>query len=337
MAAIDVEKFLETVSEDSPAGEDLEYDASFGALERAAQGRPEQRMGDKVLAAEEPQWRDVYDMAGELFGRTRDIRIAIHLMHAGLHRFGIAALADGLRLLHGLLEDYWDTVYPRLEEEDNNDPTIRMNSLAALNDRAGFIHSLQRIPLVESKQLGKFGLRQIHLAAGDLSPGEDEDVPSDSVIAAACMDCELDALAASAEAANTAADELEAIGALLREKVGHEHAPDFDVLASEIETIRSTLNSSLAERGVEIEGDAGEAGAAAKNDTGLGQIQSREDAIRILDRLTEYFRRTEPSSPVPLLLQRAKRLISKDFMEILKDLAPSGVEQARVVSGSDDE
>ena len=53
----------------------------------------------------------------------------------------------------------------------------------------------------------------------------------------------------------------------------------------------------------------------------------------MLDRACEYFHRYEPSSPVPLLLERAKRLMSKDFVEILRDLAPDGIAQFEVVSG----
>ena len=62
-------------------------------------------------------------------------------------------------------------------------------------------------------------------------------------------------------------------------------------------------------------------------------INSQEDVIRVLDMACEYFKRHEPSSPVPLLLQRAKGLVAKDFMEILRDLTPAGVTQAEEISG----
>ena len=62
-----------------------------------------------------------------------------------------------------------------------------------------------------------------------------------------------------------------------------------------------------------------------------------EAAIRVLDKACDYLERHEPSSPVPLLLKRAKRLVSKNFMEIMRDLAPDGVAQAQVVSGADGE
>ena len=336
--AIDVEKFLQPVTPEAPAGDDLEYDAAFSELERAAMGKPEQRMGDEIKPAEEPQWGSVHEMAAALLGRSRDLRIALHLMRADLHKSGLPALADGLRLMHGLLEKYWDTVHPRLDADDDNDPTIRMNSVAALNDRTGLISSLLRVPVVESKQLGKFNMRQVRLAGGEGTPAADEVVPEAALIDAAFMDGELDKLTAAGAAANTAAEELAAIDTLLREKVGVTRAPDLKIVKDEIASIRTLLNGHLQRRGVAAAGAAGAAaGAAAAPEAVSGQIQSREDAIRAIDRITDFFKKSEPSSPVPLLLQRAKRLIAKDFMEILKDLAPSGVEQVRIVSGKEKE
>ena len=67
----------------------------------------------------------------------------------------------------------------------------------------------------------------------------------------------------------------------------------------------------------------------------LGAINNREQALAALDKAIAYFRGAEPSSPVPLLLQRAKRLATMDFLEIVKDLAPDGFSQVRNVGGLD--
>ena len=57
MSSIDLEALLAPVSEESPSGADLEYDPTFGELERTALGKPEQVMGDDVIEAEDPDWR----------------------------------------------------------------------------------------------------------------------------------------------------------------------------------------------------------------------------------------------------------------------------------------
>ncbi|VAW53117.1 Uncharacterized protein ImpA [hydrothermal vent metagenome] len=63
-------------------------------------------------------------------------------------------------------------------------------------------------------------------------------------------------------------------------------------------------------------------------------MNSREDVIKALDMACNYFKQNEPSSPVPLLLQRAKRLVSMDFMDIIRDLTPAGVTQAEDIGGT---
>ena len=65
----------------------------------------------------------------------------------------------------------------------------------------------------------------------------------------------------------------------------------------------------------------------------VGAIRSRQDAIRALDAVAQFFRQNEPSSPIPLFLERAKRLVSKDFLEVLADIAPEAIPQARAAGG----
>lgn len=66
---------------------------------------------------------------------------------------------------------------------------------------------------------------------------------------------------------------------------------------------------------------------------GSGEIRNRSDVLATLDRICDYYARAEPSSPVPMLLQRARRLVNKDFMAIIRDLTPSAVSEAEVIGG----
>ncbi len=123
-----------------------------------------------------------------------------------------------------------------------------------------------------------------------------------------------------------------------RDKVGVEFAPELGALSSELNKMHGKLREQLSRRGVELEPVEGEVGGSTAAPASVpGEIRSRDDAVRVLDRVSDYFRQHEPSSPVPLLLQRAKRLISKDFMEILRDLTPQGVSEAENIGGLDRE
>ena len=66
-----------------------------------------------------------------------------------------------------------------------------------------------------------------------------------------------------------------------------------------------------------------------------GEIGSRDDVLRMLDKLVGYYTRHEPSSPIPILLERARRLVPMNFFEIMQDLAPDGVAQLTVIRGPD--
>ena len=338
MSDINVDKLLEPVSEDSVCGDDLEYDPEFGELERAAQGKAGPSMLDAETPAEPPKWQEVFNTAEGLLKRTKDLRVASHLTHASLNLHGFAGLASGLGLLNGMLHKYWDEVHPQLDAEDDNDPTIRINSLLPLNSLEGFVGTLDGASLVSSKTLGKFSLRDIRLANGEITvpQGDDTPIPDPSHIEAAFLDCELEELTANSDAVNQCLETLGDLVNYTQEQVGTEFAPNLDQLSSELKAVRVVLREQLARRGVEQDPLEGEATDGATGPAAVpGEIRSRDDAVRVLDRVCEYFRKNEPSSPVPLLLQRAKRLIAKDFMEILRDLTPQGVSEAETIGGLD--
>lgn len=339
MAVVDIDKLLEPISDDSPCGDDLEYDPEFGELERAAQGTPGHSMGDEEIPPKPPDWGTVAGAAEALFGRTKDLRVAVHLARASLSLDGLPGLASGLDLINRMVHEFWDQVHPQLDAEDNNDPTLRLNSLMPLNAREAFVDGLNRAVLVSSKTLGRFSMRDIRLASGEVAApeGEDIEVPDPAHIDAAFLDCDVDELTANTEAIGQCVETLSDLEGFIREQVGSEFAPELDDLASELKAIHKVLGEQLGRRGVAVEAMEGGDAAEAPKASVPGEIRSRDDAIRVLDQVSDYFRRHEPSSPVPLLLQRAKRLVSKDFMEILRDVAPQGLSQAQLIGGLDQE
>ena len=129
MTVFSLEELLTPLSEDQACGPDLAYDSEFMALETAALGSPERQSGDTVVAAEPPNWPEVYEATLALAGRTRDLRLAVLIARAGARTQGLAGYAAGLSLVAQLLDKYWDEVHPHL---DGDDATMRLNVLAAL-------------------------------------------------------------------------------------------------------------------------------------------------------------------------------------------------------------
>ena len=336
MAVIEVDDLLSPLSEDQPCGEDLEYDAAFIELENATKGTPEQQMGDTIVAAEEPDWKTVRSQALDLFGRTRDLRVATFLTRALANVDGFAGLRDGLALVKQLTEQQWDHMHPALDPDDDNDPTMRVNTLESLSDEDTIVPEIRKIPLVSIQGVGEFSLRSIEIAKGELHPTEVEEaagLPSLALIEGAFTDCDLEELQATADAIKESIEQALAIEVLVTGFVGATEGPNLGELQSILKEIQPVLAEQLAARGVAVEGMEGVAPGGAAGSPVSGDIKNNADVTRMLDKICEYFRKNEPSSPVPLLLQRAKRLVAKDYMEILQDLTPDAVSQAQLITG----
>jgi len=346
MSAIDVEKLLREVSADSPCGDDLEYDAAFMEMTRLAAGTPAQEMGGAVSAGEEPDWREVRDRCVDLLGRSKDLRTAVYLTRALARTNGLPGFADGMALTEGLVERFWDGVHPRLDPDDDNDPTMRVNTLAGLSDRDQVVNALRLAPLANSRLAGRFSLRDVELANGTLAkPEGDASVADMSMIDAAFLDMDASELQQVADAAAAAQQHLEGLDRALSAAVGAGSSADVSLLRATLRSMNHVLTQQLARRGL-AEGsaaDAGAAGFAAGAPTAggapamSGPLQTREDVVRMLDQCIDWYAKYEPSSPVPLLLRRAKRLVSKNFLELVQDLSPGGLNELQTIAGLDSE
>lgn len=334
MSVLDVDLLAAPISDDAPSGENVEYEPEFGELERTALGKAEHVMGDEVVEAEEPNWSEVLTQAQELCARTNDLRVAVLLTRAALNVHGPEGLADGSAVLRSMLEQHWPTVHPQLDEEDNDDPTFRVNSVMTLSDRNGMLKDLQRMTLVQSKAVGRFNLRDIRIAAGDV-PGPDDgsNVADTALIGAAFMDCDLDELQADVAHVDSAIENVGKMEAIFAENVGAANSPDVDGLVTELKEIKKVYAENLLARGIGVEMPEGAAGEAGGGAAISGEVRNREDAVRMIGKICTYYERNEPSSPVPILLQRVKRLVSMDYLEIMRELTPEAVTQAESLAG----
>jgi type VI secretion system protein ImpA len=342
MATLDVERLLQPLSEDAPSGENLEYDPTFAQFEQAAREKPEQQYGATIIPAEEPNWLEVRQIGMDLAERTRDLRVACALSLGLLKTEGLPAFAEGLALVRGYLERFWPTVHPQLDPEDDNDPTVRVNTVASLTDKATTVDLLRATPIVASRLLGRFSLRDIDVSRGEIPPAADEEPAKASTIEAAFGECELDQLRANTDGVRDALQHAEAIESVITQQVGASRAVSLELLRRTLADIYAILGEHLQLRDVEAEvptvgapGQDGTPAAAAGRLT--GEIQSREDVVRALDKICQYYARNEPSSPLPLLLNRAKRLASKSFLEIVQDLSPDALAQILALAGTDKE
>lgn len=331
---LDVPLLLSAVGAESPCGDDLEYDAAFLELERIAQGQPERQMGDAVLPAEPPEWPRVCEHARELFARSKDLRVANLLLRGAIALDGLPGLAQGLQLVDQLLKLYWIELHPRLDEDDN-DPTFRINALAGLTAEP-IIRLLWDAALTRSRTFGPVTLRAALNAFG-LQRFASESLSQDQVLGA-FRDSDEQALQTTRDALSQAQAALQSIESQVSEQVGSAQGVDLGPLKQLLRQILHLFGehapSAAHEPSVAATADSPAVApqAAARPS---GDIASRDDVLRQLDRLLDYYARHEPSSPVPVLLGRAKGLVTADFAAIVRNLIPDGISQFEALRGPD--
>ncbi|MEM6934514.1 MAG: type VI secretion system protein TssA, partial [Pseudomonadota bacterium] len=290
-----------------------------------------------------PEYPEVVSQAEALLTRTKDIRIAVILANASLRTEGIAGFEAVLRYIRGCMEHYWDNCHPQLDEDDDNDPTERANAVLSLTDADTILRSLRLAPLTQSRAFGGFSLRDIMVADGEASASSDMDtVPDANTVSAAFQDTDDDLIEATKAATSAAAEHLKVIS-----DVFDEQAPGLGPDLTPIQKIVRDIGKKLAayaggdapEEDLLEDGEDAEGGVPApvRAMGGGGAINNPNDVITMLDRIVEYYARNEPSSPVPILLKRARRLVSADFVTIMRDMAPRGIENVAIIGGIDEE
>ena len=352
---VDLESMALELSAESPCGDSLDYDPAFADLEIAARGKPEQHFGATLVAAQEPDWRQVQSKSLALFERTRDLRVAVLLARAQTRLTGLPGLTAALELIRQLLIRHWDHVHPQLDPEDERDPILRMNALAVLADPAGLLRDLRDAAFVQSAAAGSCSVRDAELALGIVRLPEDQAPPVTRAQLTGLVRAH--AAAGGKNEAQRAFETAGALKAVVVEKAGVHQAVDLGPLIQKLRVLAVFHAEAIGEAALAgAMRDASAAGGAAAEQSGAGaqggrlasavdkaggaggasgagEIRNREDAARELDRVCAYLERHEPANPAPLLIRRAQRLLQMNFIDILRELAPEGMSSIEKIAG----
>lgn len=323
--ALDLEALLAPVSEDDPAGPDLAYDPERYEIEQAFESSTS---GDgEASSSGDTDWRRVASLIESQSRKTKDVWLPVYLCRAGAKSGQLDMVTLGARYLSGLLEGYWDTVHPKLDEYGFQGRKGPCDSLTRISE---FLGPLQRVALLEHPRLGRFSGADFERFRAN-SEAED----GYGMFRAALEDVGDEPLQAAAEKLDAITTALKQTDALLTSKAEGDTAPNFQPVYDALGQIRRALLSFVSTP-VEAEPEAEGAGAdgapaAAAGPRIAGRVDSRDDVIRALDAIADYYRRQEPGSPVPLLLVRARDWVTLDFLKVLEEIAPGGLDEARRV------
>jgi type VI secretion system protein ImpA len=360
-ATIDIDSLLAPISESAPAGVDLRADSSptsiyyrlkdarsgARAAERRADAPPPPQEGEPVSAASagrilalSTDWQTILNLAPKaLTEKSKDLEVIAWYTEGLLRAHGFAGLRDGLRLARGLIEQYWDQFFSLVDEEGM---TTRLAPLAGLNGQGTegtLIQPLRKVPLTQGRDDEVLAAYHFDQARALKNLADPEQRARREAAGDVSMERFMVGVNASGgefyigllEDLDGTLTELGVLGDALNDRAGRD-APSTRDIASVITEIRDNVTAFSKElvdraRAAAAQGAPGAAqtGGAASTDSsaaGGGPVRGRDDALRVLQQVAEYFRKNEPHSPISTSLDEIVRRAKMPFAELLAELLP---------------
>ena len=327
---------LNPIPGENPCGENLRYAAVYDKIKEARREDDDAPQGDWQWERKTADYLLVLKLAGEaLATKSKDLQLAAWLTEALFKTESFAGLRAGLDLIRGLIENFWDGLYP---ETEDGDLELRAAPLDWLGSRLD--SPLRSLPISrkgpnwfqfkEARALGyeadaddstKQEARANAIAEGKLT-GEDWDQAFNATPKSFYVDLEstLDGILES----------IESLSGLCREKFGDD-APSFSPMRTTIEEIRHTIHGLLQKK-QESEPDEAPASSEAPAEEAAPDEWSepeqaaaapakarprggslapdpvdKEDAFQRIISVAAYLRREDPYSAIPYLLLRGLR------------------------------
>lgn len=363
---IDIEALLQPIPGENPAGENLQYTGLHDEIREARRAEDNLEQGEWKREPKAADWDQVIGLAtNALATKTKDLQVCAWLDEALVKLHSFSGLRDGLKLMRGLHERFWENAYPEIDEGDLEG---RANALSWMDRQLAL--ALKEAPITKSPFGIDYNYLQWESSKQFEIPENVESLDSEQQARAT----ELRTRAAS-EGKITSEDwrkaynasrrpvyeelfavidecwtEFHALDRVMDEKFQRQ-TPGLGELKKSLDAVRTLVEKFVKEKRIlepdpvtgQADGD-GAADATAQTDgneagvaTGIsaGPVKSRQEALKRLTEVAEFFRRTEPHSPVSYLVQRAIKWGEMPLESWLSDVikSPDVLDQLREMLG----
>ncbi len=339
---ISEETYNKPISMDSPAGINVEYDEDYQKLLVMLQTKPEQQFGDLIVEAQEPDWEKVFNLSSEIIlNKSKDLSIMSYFTQSGVVCYGLKSLSDGLKVIFSNLEAYWEDVYPKLYDEDEDyDPDYRINSLSLFNSLDGIVRDVRNAFIVKN------GLSQASFTVKDIENIIENPTTSHEYYPGGIERLNIDIQIASEQtnsAVKAVVDSLEYISNI--KLLFIKNTPGYEVKFESLEKVLFKVKKLCV---VEAQGIDTQVESSHMEINPIGNIKptmdqvfnlanytvsSRQDVDLLLEKIYLYFEKHEPSHPAPLFIRRIQRLMNLNFYEIMKDISPDSLNHLETLVG----
>lgn len=348
---VGIEALLAPISDDSPAGENLQYTGLHDEIREARRADENLDQGDWKRDLKVADWSQVVSLSTDaLMARTKDLQVCAWLVEALVKLYGLVGLRDGLKLMRGLHEQFWDDLFPEIDEGDLD---ARANALAWMDRQAAIAIKDVQITSASSGANFSYALyeeaKQFDIPE-DLSALESEQRERVEALKARIAEEQKLTTEDWAKAKKTTRrayfeeiyallnecwNEYQSLDAVMDEKFARQ-TPGLGDLRKTLDAVRSLIGNIVKEKRVsepypgEMEEIADGQDASDDNPeragfSANGSIRARQDAFRRLAEVSEYFRMNEPHSPVSYLVQRAIKWGQMPLESWLEDVIKDGM------------
>lgn len=326
---------LNPIPGDNPSGVSLRYDPVYDQIKEARreEAQPPPGMAEKDRKVAENA--AVVKLTTELLAsKSKDLQLAAWLTEASLKQRGFGGLRDGLTLCFGLVDKFWDTVYPELED---GDPQARGGPLGFLGTKLDI--ALKLVPIVEKASYGLIDYQQSReIGYEDQAKSDDakkkrallikEGKPAPELFDKAFEESPKKFYAQAEQDLDECLHWLAQLKKACDEKF-KEEGPSFGPLQSALELTRHTVHGLLQKKREKepdpveapppteaAAGGQAQAEAASASATSIGisisldgssEPADRVEAILKITEAAAFLRRREPKSPASYLMLRGLR------------------------------
>ncbi len=352
-AIINTEELLQPISEESPAGSDIRENSSakspYYAIKDArgsARAAERNNMFEGTNSEADEHWRKILELAPDILkNHSKDLEIASWYTEALVRRYGFQGLRDGFIVIRGLIEQYWDTLFP-LPDEDGIE--TRVAPLTGLNGEGAegvLIAPIRNIAITEGQPPGPFSFWKYQQAL-DIQKITDEEARTEKAgkigfsldnIETAVNESSESFFIDQRDDVGTCIEEYRNISRMLDEHCGTHEAPPTSNIINVLQECAGAINHlgkhilPAAETETEA-ADGDTATAAGGSAQAKGPIGNREAAFKQLRDISEFFRKTEPHSPISYVLEKAVKWGNMPLGELISELIPDSSSRAHYSS-----
>lgn len=345
IADADFSAMLSPISSSEPVVGDLRdniaIDSSYQVLRNArttARNNERSARNDGDTAAiNSADWQIILETVPDvLSNQSKDIELVAWYIEGLTRKFGFKGLADGFALARQLIESYGDQLYP-IPDEDGVES--QLSSLAGLNGFGGegaLIYPIKAIAITQGDSPGPLAVWQCEqlLEADRITDVEKREAKfkqnglSKSQLDDVLQETDTQFLIETNHAINQAIEEYKQFQISLDEYCGDDPLPTRQILDT-LENCKKVLlyiagdrlNNNTDVTAINTN-DEEAVTSAEKSQEKSGTISGREDALQRLRDVANYFRRTEPHSPISYSIEQAVRWSGLPLTELIKELIP---------------